>query len=257
MLAGISFVIIPLMKIIIFCAMLLLSAYPAQAQHTAPATGAHTEGAHASATSQQTEAAIAKLYELHFWTGKTYSLRDDANRQAIIAFQKLAGLPRTGKLSDSTIARISEASASPAMLPTAHDQLHAQHIEVDLDHQVLFVVDPQDQVNRILPVSTGSGQLFDDSSKGKVYARTPRGNFKVYNKVSGWKKSPLGLLFDPMYFTGGFAVHGANDVPAKPASHGCIRIPMFAAAEMYRVTPVGTPVIVYGQNPKPASLANK
>ena len=138
-----------------------------------------------------------------------------------------------------------------ARTPTARVKLHQPHIEVDLDHQVLLVVDGSDQVNRILPVSTGNGQLFDDSGKGNVYARTPRGNYKVYYKVAGWKRSPLGLLFYPMYFSGGFAVHGAGNVPATPASHGCIRTPMFAAEEMSRVTPIGTPIIVYGENPKP------
>lgn len=229
------------MKAAILFALLLLAAYPAVAQQTAPATAAH-----AAEPTPKTVAAIAKLYELHFWTGKSYSLKDDANRQAIIAFQKLAGLSRNGKLTDSTVARIMVAS-----VPKAHVNLNTQHLEVDLDHQVLFVVDSNDQVNRILPVSTGNGKLFDYPGKGTEFARTPRGDFKVYYKVTGWKKSQLGLMFNPMYFIGGFAVHGANDVPPKPASHGCIRIPMFAAEEMFRVTPIGTPVIVYGENPKP------
>jgi N-acetylmuramoyl-L-alanine amidase len=206
------------------------------AQRTAPATGF-----------ERANYAIAKLYELHFWTGKTYSLTDDANRQAIIAFQKLSGLPRTGELTDSTIARIMEATNS-----TPRDSIHARHIEVDLDHQVLFVVDSSDRVARILPVSTGTGKRFLYPGKGKEYARTPRGKFKVYYKVTGWKKSPLGLMFDPMYILGGFAVHGARSVPPTPASHGCIRIPMFAAGEMFRTTPIGMPVVVFGENPKPA-----
>lgn len=238
---------IRLMKSILLSFMLLVSAVPAMAQYTAPSGGLPAEAAES-----KTVAAIGRLYELHFWTGKTYSLKDDANRQAIIAFQKLAGLPRNGKLTDTTVARIMSAS-----IPNARVTLHQPHLEVDLDHQVLFVVDSSGRVNRILPVSTGNGQQFDYPGKGTEYARTPRGNFKVYYKVTGWKKSPLGLMFDPMYFSGGFAVHGANDVPPKPASHGCIRIPMFAAAEMFRVMPIGTPVIVYGENPKPSSKSTE
>jgi lipoprotein-anchoring transpeptidase ErfK/SrfK len=233
-------------KVAIFCVFLLGAISPALAQHTAPAASP----VHA-ASNTKIDAAIAKLYELHFWTGKTCSLKEDANRQAIIAFQKLAGLPRTGKLTDSTVARIMASS-----IPSAHISLHEQHLEVDLDHQVLLVVDPADQVNRILPVSTGSGQQFDYPDKGTEFARTPRGKFKVYYKVAGWKESALGLMFDPMYFSGGFALHGDNSVPAKPASHGCVRIPMFAAEEMFRVTPIGTPVIVYGENPKPEAQMN-
>ena len=207
----------------------------AKAQHTAPSTDPDI----------RTVAALSRLYELRFWTGQNYSLKDDANRQAIIAFQKLASLPRTGKLTDSTVARILR-----AVPLTPHEKLHQQHLEVDLNHQVLFVVDSNDAVTHILPVSTGNGKQFDFPGKGSEFARTPRGTFKIFYKVTGWRKSPLGLLFNPMYFSGGFAVHGAQSVPPAPASHGCIRIPMFAAQEMFRITPIGTVILVFGENPK-------
>jgi len=48
-------------------------------------------------------------------------------------------------------------------------------------------------------------------------------------------------------FTEGIAIHGNPSVPVYPASHGCIRIPMFAAKEFSQMTPVGTPVIVYDE----------
>ncbi|HYL99660.1 MAG TPA: L,D-transpeptidase, partial [Blastocatellia bacterium] len=37
-------------------------------------------------------------------------------------------------------------------------------------------------------------------------------------------------------------------VPVVPASHGCIRIPMFAAKDFYAMATVGTIVLVYGDN---------
>ena len=129
--------------------------------------------------------------------------------------------------------------------------MHRKHIEVDLDRQVLFVVDSNDKVIHILTVSTGNGQRFFYPEKGWEEARTPRGRFKVYYKVSGWRKSELGMLLDPLYITGGFAIHGAPSVPVFPASHGCIRIPLFAAEDIYYMTPIGTPVLIYGENPKP------
>ncbi|SRR5579884_3050996 len=213
---------------------------------TAQGTSADKKAASASSVNEKTVWAINRLYQLHYWTGRTYSLKDDANRQAIVAFQKVTDLPRTGRLDDSTVAALERAS-----VPEAHDKMHAQHLEVDLDRQVMFVVDPNDQVNRVLSVSTGSGERFDDPDKGDEYARTPRGTFRIESKVDGWKESPLGLMYDPMYFSGGYAVHGDNSVPTHPASHGCVRIPMFAIQEMFRVTEVGTPVVVYGENPKP------
>jgi len=190
--------------------------------------------------------AIGRLNEMGFWTGKNYALTSDANRQAIIAFQKMYNRPRTGKLGDTTLALIMSSK-----VPVAQERLHKRHIEIDLDHQLLFAVDSSDRITRILSVSTGTGQRFDYPGEGTRFARTPRGKFKVYYKVKGWKKSPLGLLFDPMYITGGIAVHGPLSVPPKPASHGCIRIPMFAAEAMFRMTPIGTPAIVFGENPVP------
>ena len=48
-----------------------------------------------------------------------------------------------------------------------------------------------------------------------------------------------------MTFHGGFAIHGFSPVPAYPASHGCVREPIWAADWTYEQTPVGTPVDVY------------
>jgi lipoprotein-anchoring transpeptidase ErfK/SrfK len=48
-----------------------------------------------------------------------------------------------------------------------------------------------------------------------------------------------------MYFHEGWAIHGSNSVPARPASHGCVRVPRGADMVLFRTVPVGTPVIVY------------
>jgi lipoprotein-anchoring transpeptidase ErfK/SrfK len=75
--------------------------------------------------------------------------------------------------------------------------------------------------------------------------RTPTGTFKVQRKINGWRLSSLGLLYYPSYIVNGIAIHGSLSIPAFPASHGCIRIPMFAAKEMSEMTPVGTVVAIY------------
>jgi lipoprotein-anchoring transpeptidase ErfK/SrfK len=31
-------------------------------------------------------------------------------------------------------------------------------------------------------------------------------------------------MYRPLYFDGGQAIHGANNVPRSPASHGCARL---------------------------------
>ena len=54
-------------------------------------------------------------------------------------------------------------------------------------------------------------------------------SFHYQRRVTGWRHAPLGLLYNPVYFNGGIAVHGAPSVPNYPASHGCVRIPMHIA----------------------------
>ncbi len=76
-------------------------------------------------------------------------------------------------------------------------------------------------------------------------AYTPRGRFRVYGKVAGWKKSPLGLLYFPSYFSNGLAIHGNPSVPSRPESHGCIRVPMSASRWVSKQLPVGTIVLIY------------
>ncbi len=118
------------------------------------------------------------------------------------------------------------------------------HIRVDLRRQVLSVVDASGNVLKVLPVSTGSGRWYTSEGERRR-AVTPRGNFTVYRKIAGWRKSPLGLMYYPVYIVGGIAIHGSPSVPRSPASHGCVRIPMFAAKAFHDSTPVGTPVHVY------------
>jgi len=45
------------------------------------------------------------------------------------------------------------------------------------------------------------------------------------------------------------AIHGNPSVPARPASHGCIRIPMFASREFSEIADIGMVVIVYDSDP--------
>jgi lipoprotein-anchoring transpeptidase ErfK/SrfK len=57
--------------------------------------------------------------------------------------------------------------------------------------------------------------------------------------------SSLGLLYYPNYIYEGVAIHGSWGMEVYPASHGCIRIPMFAAKKFSELVPLGMEVIVY------------
>jgi len=178
-----------------------------------------------------------RLSELGYWTGPVDGRLDEGTASALIAFQKWEGREITGKLTLRELEAIRNAVA-----PSPRDMGY-EHVEVDVDRQVLMLVNEQGAV-KVLPVSTGNDKQFMDQGQMSV-AYTPRGRFVVYDKTYGWENGDLGSVYYANYITGGVAIHGYLTVPTTPASHGCIRIPMFAAREVSRLLPVGTIVLVY------------
>jgi len=190
-----------------------------------------------SLTRAQTIEAETLLSELGYWTGPVDGRLDEGTTSALIAFQKWEGREITGKLTLAELDAIRNGVA-----PQARDLGYA-HVEVDVDRQVLMLIDEEGAV-RVLPVSTGNDKQFMDQGQMSV-AYTPRGRFVVYDKTYGWENGDLGSVYYANYISGGVAIHGYLTVPTTPASHGCIRIPMFAAREVSRLLPVGTIVLVY------------
>ena len=212
---------------------------PRQATTTTPSQSNHQRPVkRGPLTVKEQREAEQRLADLGYWTGKIDGQWDETSRYALMAFQKVEGLKRTGQLTraDFEVLRHAERpsplEASPA------------HVEVDLVRQVLFLVGEDGQVSRILPVSTGSGKEFISEGWARD-AVTPPGRYSIYMKVDGWKKSPLGRMYYPNYFMVGTAIHGYPSVPAKPASHGCVRIPMFAAKEFSEMMPIGMGVLIH------------
>ena len=200
-------------------------------------------------TPQMISEAQHRLIDLGYWIEGADGKWGEASRHGLIAFQKVERRVRTGKLTPDEMQALRTASR-----PSPRERGSA-HIEVDLKRQVLFVIDDAGTVSKILPVSTASGQFFTNEGVAEK-AVTPVGRFRVYSKLAGWRKSDFGLLYYPNYIVGGIAIHGNPSVPAEPASHGCIRIPMFAAVEFSNMTPLGTQVIVYdGSVPDPQTVA--
>lgn len=189
-------------------------------------------------SSQERLEAEQRLWDLGYWAGPVDGKFDTDSRHALMAFQKVERRARTGKLTMIELNALRNASR-----PIARHTQYG-HVEIDLQRQVLFVVDETGMVMRILPVSTGNGELYMDH--GQVHrARTPTGTFKVLRKINGRRLSSLGLLYYPSYIHNGIAIHGSPSVPTRPASHGCIRVPMFAAKELSSLLPLGIEVIVY------------
>jgi peptidoglycan hydrolase-like protein with peptidoglycan-binding domain len=191
----------------------------------------------AELTRAQTKLAERKLADLGYWTGPVDGLFDSATQTALIAFQKWEGRPLTGRLTVEDFEAIQNSST-----PIPRDPGYA-HVEVDIDRQLLLIVDESGAV-KVVPVSTGSGKEFTDEGQTSV-AYTPRGRFIVYDKIVGWENGPIGRMFYPNYISGGVAIHGSRTVPTQPETHGCIRVPLFAAREISKLLKVGTIVLVY------------
>ncbi len=179
------------------------------------------------------------LAQQGYYGGSIDGTVGSATASAVMAFQKVHGLVADGVIGPNTIA----ATADP-IAPTLRGGA-ADRIEVDLDKQVLFVVSGGN-LERILPISSGSGSTYDNPSGGTATSLTPVGSFKVERRIEGVREAPLGTLYDPMYFYSGWAIHGSNSVPAYPASHGCIRVTRADAKWLFDRAPVGMNVEIFG-----------
>lgn len=200
----------------------------------------------ATLTKNEIRQAEQWLADLGFWTGPIDGVWDSSTRHALVAFQKVQKARATGKLTRA------EWNALSVAAPIQPRHTSGPHIEVDIARQVLFLVDAEGKVGNILPISSGSGKRFYEKGYPETHAVTPCARLEVFAKASGWKTSPLGEMHNPMYIVGGIAIHGSQDVPSYPASHGCIRIPMFASHRLTKMVPKGTPVYVYGCKDEPA-----
>ena len=167
---------------------------------------------------------------------------------AVWAFQALHGLPVDGVVTAEVEAAVAAASPQAMLRP----DLGPTHTEVDLDRQVLLVW-RDGQLRLITHVSTGTGESYCEDGHCGV-AVTPVGDYRFQRRIEGERKAPLGTLYDPVYFNGGIAVHGAPSVPAHPASHGCVRIPMHISSTFQGLVDDGDPISTFhgGQGPSGA-----
>lgn len=189
-----------------------------------------------------------RLAALHYDVNVLDEVFDKATEHAVIAFQKVTGLARTGRVTQDVSDALATAQPPPPLVPGGGPT----RVEIDLPRQVLLQYQG-DALTRVLPVSTASGKRF--CSQGRCRrARTPPGSYRVGYRIEGWRRSPLGRLYKPVYYMVriGVAIHGHPYVPSWPASHGCVRIPMFAAESFPSQVPDDTPVYVLDGKTPPA-----
>ncbi len=182
----------------------------------------------AGACAPAVERLQTELGELGFPSGGADGCFGPRTRYAVQAFQKAARLRADGVVGVRTANALRAAAR-----PRPHRRGRGLHAEVDLERQLLLLV-RNGKVGSAYSVSTGRAG-FD----------TPTGTYRVQRKERrSWSVPYRVWLPYASYFVGGYAFH-AGAVPARPASHGCVRVPPPFAAEIFAALKVGTPVHVY------------
>ncbi len=167
-----------------------------------------------------------------------------ATTQAVWALEKLAGIPVDGDwgpLDEDAWERLMSAEIGR---PEKDHEM--RWVEVDLSQQLMKVYDPASSIPTLVShASSGSGIPWENEDH-RGSSITPVGDFEIDRRIDGWRESSLdiGRLYNPLYFVGGIALHGAASVPLYPASHGCVRLPMHVAEYLPDELPNGTPVHV-------------
>jgi PKD repeat protein len=164
-----------------------------------------------------------RLAQLHYALRGVDGYYSYDTADAVLAFQKVNDMPRTGRVNPTLWRRLRTAHVPWPRYRGGH------HLEVDKSRQVLFEVDGG-EVIRVVHASTGAT------------GNTPVGRWHVYSKVAGFL--PSGMFYSS-FFLRGFAIHGYASVPPYPASHGCVRIPMWVAPSLFASNSYGESVYVY------------
>jgi spore germination protein GerM len=154
---------------------------------------------------------------------------DYRTRQAVLAFQSWHGLVRDGIVGPQTLAALETATR-----PEPGSTDGGRRIEVHRAKGVVLLIDDRD-VLRVVHASTGAAGY-----------ETPTGTYSVFRKeTNSWSVPYQVWLPYASYFNGGIAFHASDEVPASPASHGCVRLSAPEAPFVYEFAAVGTPVVVY------------
>ncbi len=221
-----------------------------------------------------------RLTSLGFDPGPADGIFGLMTTQSVWAFEKLVlGTPRTeatGRIDQEAWARL---MGDVQITPRRSTNGQADHTEVYLPEQVL-VVFQKDVPVVISHISSGEldekGQpaeycetaTYDTDAQGReleepvtkavcALAKTPGGVFTYKREVQGKRVSPLGGMWNPVYFNYGIAVHGALEVPLEPASHGCVRLPMHISDYFQDTMSIGDLIYVWNGVDEPENVSER
>lgn len=186
-----------------------------------------------------------QLARLHLYRGEIDGKYGREVVSSVVAAHKLLSIDRT--LTWQSSDWLSTRTISYDSVIDRHAS-ETDRIEVDLSSQLLYVIRGS-EVAAILHVSTGNGASYWSRNGGPeggfVRATTPRGDFTVFKHISRWRHTYLGGLYKPWYFTPYYAVHGSRSVPTVPASHGCVRVPVWEADHLDDLLEIGLPIHIW------------
>ncbi|MEV0616022.1 L,D-transpeptidase family protein [Nonomuraea sp. NPDC050404] len=190
-----------------------------------------------------------RLTELGYRPGKADGQYGGTTLAAVWAFQKVNGIRPTSTIAKRTWQALETPRAPKVLAPNGKPT----RAEVNLTKQVM-VLYVKGEAKLITHISSGSNIPYCETAnwQGKEQrfcgsASTPTGNYRTTWRAGGWHKSYLGELYNPIFFNGGIAFHGALSVPLQPASHGCVRMPMNVAEVLPGMLGKGVPVHVKGK----------
>lgn len=185
------------------------------------------------------KAAQLRLAALGYWVGSADGEFGSQTTQAVLALQKTVGARRTGVL-DRAERNVLTAGIRPQARTTTGTIL-----EIDLRRQLLLAV-VNGRTVWAFNTSTGSNQYYYLDGV-RYLATTPKGHFAITRQIDGRRVAPLGVLYRPKYFYGGYALHGSSSIPGYPASHGCARVSTAAINYLWAssLTPIGRKFWIY------------
>jgi hypothetical protein len=220
-----------------------------------------------------------RLTELGFVPGEIDGQFGSLTQQAVWAYKKLIGGMTWQELDNSNNAttvtnELWQQMQEPITIAPRRPQgLGTTHVEVYLPIQVMAVF-ADDRPIFIAHISTG--ELLDDGVTPETFcetvmmdtdangnpldppvekaicaeAKTPGGMFQFTRRYEGKRLGPLGGMLNPVYFNYGIAVHGAENVPTYPASHGCVRIANALSGTFQEIIDNRDRIFVWGHDGK-------
>jgi peptidoglycan hydrolase-like protein with peptidoglycan-binding domain len=215
-----------------------------------------------------------RLADLPFDPGPIDGSFGPMTRQAVWAYEKLVlGIPRE-EMSGEVTPEMWDRLQDPVVIePRRRTGTGSSHTEIYLVEQIVAVFE-DDRPVLVTHASSGDnepwcdtvtydtdpyGNALDEPVEREVcgISKTPGGVFEFNRKVDGIREGPLGSLWDPVYFNYGIAIHGAINVPAFPASHGCVRIPMHISEYFQSLVGLGDQVFVWDGETEPEQLTER